>query len=289
MATLVSTSCDPLTSVTECPVEDPGGTWQYDGSGVSLPSQRTYQQCVFTPGSVASGGADHDGMLDDCEYEIASTFRPSLIFSVDEPHRGREEHWSVRPLWNGPYVEIFFALSYYRDGGFRWMCCGHPGDSEFIVMRILQPAAGGTKWTAEYVTLSAHYNALQDKTSTYYAGDMQYAGGNYRIRPDVYVSWGKHANYRTKGACDSGGVGFDDCTAPTRDPSGVWVIGTANLGNSPANIPGAMPLLDCVGCRFLSPPSPHQECYWYPKPFLGWVDSAGDTGPYSPILHDFGF
>ena len=86
---------------------------------------------------VAVGGAgddDTDGLLDSCEYLLASTFAPVLMIQHNDGDPSRETYWSVEPTSSTEYaVRIFYAVGYHQDTGGQY---GHPGDSEFIISDV---------------------------------------------------------------------------------------------------------------------------------------------------------
>ena len=73
------------------------------------------------------------------------------------------------------------------------------------------PAAPG-HWFLGNVTLSAHYGSFfGDNTWTGSPPAIEFHPYENLTRPMVYISWGKHGNYRDVGSCGRGAGGFDDC------------------------------------------------------------------------------
>ncbi|MDE2804739.1 MAG: hypothetical protein OXN18_06285, partial [Gemmatimonadota bacterium] len=115
-----------------------------------------------TTGCQRSGGEgidlDGDDILDECEFDVAYAFRPSLVFHPEEDAKSRETYWAVRqPTKTSSSLRIFYALGYHRDTGIDALggAFGHDGDSEAIVVSVT-PRVG--RWTTDTVLISAHGN-----------------------------------------------------------------------------------------------------------------------------------
>ncbi|HEX8830232.1 MAG TPA: hypothetical protein VF705_03650 [Longimicrobium sp.] len=285
-------SCDPLTAVIECVDEvGSGGPATYAGGGVQLSSGYTYQ-CKVS--AYAPGDAYGDTLLDDCERELAQRFRPYLAVRArdywytiagDDDVR-REEHWAARTGDFPNSVKIFYALSYYKDMGDPTClgCNGHDGDSEWINLHLFY--ANGF-WYVDRARLSAHWHSFAESTETVDAQNLEFPGEPGRIR--VWVAEYKHANYKSKHACNNGGVlDQDDCSGNSFALGNpffeVEVLPDANLGNS------WHPYKDCVPSRKSA--SPYQECYWSPDVrFKGWSHYRyrDDAGPYHESLTAYSY
>jgi hypothetical protein len=293
--------CDPRIEVCE---EPPSGGGGYENGGVQLAPQFTHSYCFGLSVPLdATTDRDKDGLRDECEYQWATAFTPMLARNNQDEAPNREPYFSVtkypNPSASHPStVKLFFAISYYRDPGDpRYHAEAHDGDSEFIILEIHNTNdPRGSIWALDFATLSAHWNAGTnvDHTSTYAAGDLEYPS-EMRGRPRIWVSWNKHANYRSKAVCDN--MWNDDCddlfsgTAyEINYPQPGW-----NLGNyyDVLDLDPSRRLVDCVSSRSIA--SPRQECYWtYTQPrdvFLGWHPDTGQAaaGPYHLSLSAFLF
>lgn len=227
-------------------------------------------------------------MLDQCEFELAYAFRPYLAvnnWGVDDLRR--EEYWSVKAGTGAYDIDIFYALSYYRDLGDPTCggCTAHRGDSEWILLRVY-PQAG--KWWLRQAKLSAHWNSDAESTETVDAGALQYPNGTGYGRPLVWVATHKHANYKSQNACNNGGwLDNDDCSSSswaTNNPAfETEVLPSANLGNS------WNPLINCLTTRENG--GTNVECYWVPHyTFNGWqFGDEPSAGPYHTALTGHGF
>lgn len=279
-------NCDPRTAKMECYPESGGGTLAPAGGGVQLSTGDTYQCMV---GAYGVGDGDGDGVRDDCEQELAQKFRPYLAVMKHDPwytiagddDLRREEHWAGTLGETSGSVRIFYALSYYRDLGDPtcFGCSSHVGDSEWINVHLYYQNGS---WYVRKARLSAHWRSTAESTETVTASYLEFPGAPGRAR--VWVAEYKHANYKSRHACNNGGVfDNDDCSANTfvlDHPSyEVEVLSSANLGNS------WHPYRNCVYSRKLA--SAVQECYWVPgDDFRGWTGnySASAAGVYHEAL-----
>lgn len=236
---------------------------------------------------------DTDGVVDQCEYELADVFAPRLQFDSRDCNTGREPYWAakyeVSPIDGEPVIKIFYAISYYKDCGSPNPSCvipacgDHEGDSEFI---IVEGKSNGSTWVLKRATLSAHFNVdAGGPVDTYDGHDMEYTGSVYLGRPFIWVALDKHANYRSQSVCDAGQWYYDTCDRPGSRPI-IEVLSSANLGRDQDLI------IDEVGSRA---GRPGIERYWGPNSyfFLGWYDRyaarSSDTTAYGRLLRFFGF
>jgi len=288
-AMTTSDECDPQTAVIECPGEVPGGAGP---SGIQTPSGYTLETC-YPSGGVGdpSLDTDSDGVVDQCEFELASVFAPRLQFDVSDCNTGREPYWAakyeVSPIDNEPVIKIFYAISYYVDCGSPnthcviAICGPHTGDSEFI---IVEAARNGPVWQLRRASLSAHFDVDgSDPIDTYSGGNLEYAG-DYLGRPTIWVALGKHSNYRSQSTCDAGVWYLDTCDSPGSSAV-IEVLATANLGRR------FDPLVDQALSRA---GYPGVEYYWSEyDAFRGWAHRLQVVGPaptpYGKVLRFFGF
>ncbi|HEX2093409.1 MAG TPA: hypothetical protein VHG28_13470 [Longimicrobiaceae bacterium] len=265
-----------------------GPACNYSGtSGLLLPSGFTYNTCLSTVGD-----ADADGIRDQCEYELAYAFRPYLAINRADDNLGREPYWSVTyanyQLDGYGQFRIFYALSYYEDGGTPiGNMEAHLGDSEFIIVQV---GEYNGRWDLYGAKLSAHWGSFTDHTQDVGFGYLTYPDGTYRGRPLVWVAEDKHANYKSQSECESGGAWFDTCNQNylwlDSEAHTVEVLPNANLGNLTQGIP----LVDAVPSRRGRPDA---EYYWRPGyRFIGWnfpTNGAATSTPYYDQLWAYRF
>jgi hypothetical protein len=194
-----------------------GGTTPLIGPAagvIHLPSGFGYADCAIPYHS--TGDADADGVRDQCEYELASAFRPYLKVNPFDYDLRREEAWAVSHRTDGSAgVHIFYALSYYFDAGedetgYR----KHYGDSEWVILYPKHYADGS--WAVSTIKMSAHWGTFVDATRVYRWDELSYPLGPAGGRPTVYVAKNKHSNYNNGSNCDTGSgltSGWsDDCS-----------------------------------------------------------------------------
>lgn len=267
------------TMIIGCDTCSDGGGGPGELGYLVLPSGQTYEDCnTYQYGNQ---------ITESCRKELAQAFRPRLIFNSDEPCPLREPSWTVR--WTGvggDEIAIFYALSYYNDCGFRSSgAFGHNGDSEFLIVRVHPQATARNHWYLSNVTLSAHYGAYTDNTWTGDPPAVEFRQGEYLTRPLVYISWGKHGNYRDVGSCGRGAGYLDDCGMNT-GPTDVEV-GGINIGDMGTRAYPTPTYVGAVQSRF---GRTGQEAFWYPAGFNGWAnDYSSSATPYSFLLSDFGY
>jgi hypothetical protein len=168
-------------------------------------------------------------------------------------------------------------------------CGPHFGDSEFIVMEMRPEGSDPHRWMLQYATLSAHYGTQANSTGTYWRGDLQYDNAPLYTMPVVWVSEGKHGNYRSQDVCDAGAYSFDNCDHPLAQ---VWLVADANenLGSS------SVQLINDVYSRDGGPYT-GEEHMWATDVssgwgFLGWFPRCcygpGER-PYGSLLVNYNF
>lgn len=248
-----------------CPGDPTGGA----SPGIFLPY--TYATCA--PGGVPVGDSDWDGVIDDCETMLATTFEPRLRFHDGEPAKGREPYWAVRRSNTPGRISLIHLLNYHEDVGFLMGGYSHLGDSEFIVLELGIVGQTTNKWQVVSATLSAHWGSVFDRTGTYAWYDLDYPSYNYPdfgVTPIIYVAWGKHANYQRTAVCNSTtGLQYRDYCSSGFSYEPLGVVASGNVGSL------HHPLQDCVPSRL---GRPGLECFWTQPSFAGWSQWPHPSG-----------
>jgi hypothetical protein len=264
---------DEFGNYIECPPDPPPpGFASYE-----LPSGYTMAQC--TGSFSASVDSDRDGVLDQCEVEIARAFRPVLSLSPSDGTKSREPYWAVKS--EAGYLKILYGLAYHADGGWgATPFSSHLGDSEFIVLWVHNTYQN--KWNMTSAFLSAHHGTSVEGSTSLGWGEPAWTWPlGERGRPLVWVAEEKHANYISKYVCGSGGwLNQDDC-----DSNIFSLLSTAYEVQT---IPSAnFEMVNCVGSR---QGKPGTECLrnYYDK-FDGWNNTSGGVTPYGEILYEFDY
>jgi hypothetical protein len=242
---------------------------------------------------------DGDQLSDFCEKNLALAFAPYLKYTRSDDI-GREPKWVAMWLKSGTNVRIAYLLSYYNDWGpvtmacntnildliNRELCSGHNGDSEIIALNVsYNPAT--QRWVLDSAFYSAHglYHKYLKTAKGYPAMEYYSVQGG---APYSYVSYQKHANYRSFADCDKaeflGGIIVQDIC----DPQAVVRVdagGQLNLGSR------AHQLLNCTTSgNPIYAGSGRSECYWTDtQKFNGWHKGSPSATPYSPLLSTLGF
>ncbi len=283
---------DRLLSEEQPRVVDENDEFMIRGSsavGYELAQIESFDECDLSLRGSRSAGVDVDGddLLDECEFLVASRFAPVLMFDEHEDAPERETYWAVkRSDLVDQGLSIFYALGYYQDTGQH----AHNGDSEFIVMDV--GYIDDSRWAVRAVVMSAHHGTKfppgADRTiGTFSPQWADTVGG----QPMVWVSRGKHANYKSRDHCNGGFYNWvlsvfrerlDICgDNPRREV--VVVRRDGHLGG------GGMVLVNCTWSQ-IGPRLPGMECLWDKhRLFRGW--HGGDKGvtPYGQLLETAGF
>jgi hypothetical protein len=285
----------------DCGGDDGGGSTGLI-SGVYLPSYSTMASCVPNAGAPIPDqlqDVDHDGVQDQCEYEIAHSFRPQMHFMSNDCQTGREPYWAahyipVSPVdGSGPVIQVFYAIGYHYDCGCPGLnglpdCGPHYGDSEFIVMEMRPEGPDPHLWMLQYATLSAHYGTRFNSTGTYWRYDLDYGDAPTGSMPVVWVSEGKHGNYRSQDVCDAGAESFDNCDNPLPQ---VWLEASADANLGSRNFREHEYTYSRDGGPYTG-----LEHMWSTDNstgdgFLGWWPRSYGSGetPYGELLENYGF
>lgn len=276
--------------------------------GVFLPSHMTWAYCRST---TQWNDVDRDGITDECEDPLARAFAPTLWESATDDAIGKEPFYSVSPY---PYalgkIQIIYALSYYRDAGDPLTrSYAHDGDSEFIIVEVV-PIGDNftTNFAVDYVFLSAHWDTEVESSQRVHYSNLWFNNDVHRASAEVWVAEDKHANYRSRAACENGGwspfgLSADECDdLYYKKPLVDWYPWRGNLGSQyhAANPMPDMQMQNCVSALVYDPPdvSPRvgTECYWnVGARFAGWVgnitwqDYDHLSTPYQKIVSSFYF
>ncbi len=262
--------CPPLDE--NCGPVDPGG-----GGSTSLrlnvANGWNLADCQDT--SMGGGDSDGDGLNDGCEYDVAYAFAPVMMVDPDDDVV-RDEYYVVMP-GEGSKIMIFYAFGYHRDIA---LVTGHNGDSEFLVFELFPATERNKPWSLLRAYLSAHRGRSTDSSAKVYGSEME---TGWQGHPVVWVANGKHANYVSQIACDSGAFISDSCDDNTFE-TWFYVRDYGNLGQS------NNPAYSRCGVPSRSISTSNTECYWNRRRFYGWQGSGGGSGgAYQGFLSDFGF
>lgn len=247
----------------------------------------------------AGDDSDADGVTDGCEHALAAAFAPALVFderecgwdrSVSPDRVGGEYLYAVQRVPGGPGLRIAYLPAYYRDCGWRlpacrvtpWLCHGHPGDSEIVVLDVRYDP-GTERWSTERVFLSAHCHGHSAGRCRWFSGReldrFAWVDGAARGGPVVWVARGKHGNYPSRGACGSGHWTYDGCAGNRAVRRFPVVTPRQNVGSRarPFGRAGG----DCVGPEQVGWGSAlavagTRECPWSAARFRGWQGGAGE-------------
>ena len=253
----------------------------------------------------ARNDADQDDLDDGCEFDLAAAFAPELVIDSRDclwqagtsPARLAGGYlFAAQPLGDG--VRLAYLPAYYRDCGWSGAACvvragrcgAHSGDSELILIDV-EPSIGGD-WRTTGVFLSAHCFGRSDGRCRWYRGDeldsFQWLGGTRFGAPRVWVARGKHANYPTQGACDSGHWFLDSCDGNRINVRFPMLTAKQNIGSRRHPLP---PSDGCVAAAELpirggEVAEQATECPWSEtRAFGGWQsDSSKRATGYSRYL-----
>lgn len=274
----------------------------HDLHAPGVPSPWTAARCAE-----ARTDVDRDGLDDDCELALADAFAPELVVDSRDClwQEARESarlaggyFFAAQPTTGEGSVRIAYLPAYYRDCGWTGLACtlrgpdcsAHAGDSELIVVDIVPDATGGS-WRTVGVFLSAHCFGRSDGRCRWFRGDdlrdFSWVDDIPGGVPRVWVARGKHANYPSRSACDSGHWYSDSC-----DENRVAVrfpirADGQNLGSRLRPRAGD---LGCVEADALplggdGAHAGMRECFWdSTAAFWGWQEERTGTPP-TPYAH----
>jgi hypothetical protein len=256
-------------------------------------------------GDSAGGDRDEDGVKDACEHELAAAFAPVLRVderecgwdaSVAGGRLGGEYLYAVQRWPSGGGLRIAYMPAYYVDCGWRlpvcrmawWLCRGHQGDSELILVDVAFDARA-RRWATERVFLSAHCHGRSDGRCRWFQGAelgrFAWADGRPRGAPVVWVAHGKHGGYPSAAACDGGHWGYDGCGGNRTARRFPVASPRQNAGSRARPFPHGRGA-DCiaadeVGWGSAAAKPGTRECFWDAGArFRGWrgVEGEGATG-----------
>ena len=276
-ATAAQADCGPDPSdPTPGPVDEPCAPRP---GGIGDPLPRTLQTIQNL--AQCRAGSDSDGLSDQCEYEVAWAFSPTMMVDPNDD-LGRDEYYVVMP-GSGNYIMVFYAFGYHRDRG-STKCLGcekHLGDSEFVVMEISPARGDNSEWGLVYAYLSAHDGTATHSSVLAGGWNMETDGDG---RPVVWVAKWKHANYISQSACDAGAYWTDSCDNNTQSTR-FWIYSDGNLGQINSRTFGSCQVPSRN--RWLT----RTECFWDSgSRFYGWHTPRGKgSSSYSGPLSEFNF
>jgi hypothetical protein len=223
--------------------------------------------------------ADHDGLDDACEYEVAYAFMPLFWFDSGESGYGRRPYYSVKSTsFATRTLRIFYLDTFFDDTG---VTTGHDGDPEFQVFEVHYSAG---RWYLDWVYMSAHRLSSCDSSAWYSANQLEYdttdPRNGYRGWPTLYVAEDKHATYNTLSTCDQGCFLQDYCSryaAQYLDPTDRLV--SRNVGST------AVQLINSITLQGKT------ERLLDDAAFKGWDDQwyRPNSQGYGRHLKEFGF
>jgi hypothetical protein len=227
---------------------------------------------------------DLDWLDDQCEYELAKAFAPVLAIHPQDGCSQGEPYWAAKYFddpgygW-GEFVRIGYMPAYYVDCG----SYGHNGDSEAIMIDVHQNTAT-LHWELRHVYLSAHQGTFTN-SSDFIRDPSGLEFPAHRLAyPRVWVARAKHANYRSRDACNSGAYGFDSCDGNTT-VGRLRIYKHRNVGSRfvdwfPDGVASGNPAFSQNGRR---------EYFYTPQNFRGWQTTGDGVSPYASFLYSLFF
>jgi hypothetical protein len=255
---------------------------------------------------------DLDGLDDACELALAQAFAPEMVVdprdcswdaSAPPGRLGGGYLFAVQGVPDGRTIRVAYLPGYYRDCGWEGLpcltraagCSAHDGDSEIVVVQVRYDPTTA-RWLTDAVFLSAHCFGRSDGRCRWYEADelRQFAWSGTQLgAPRVWVAKGKHGNYPSPGACDSGHWYYDSCDRNTAAYRFPVLVSAQNIGSRRRPLPerdGAA-RAGCLTAAHLvwsgaAPNTGTHECFWDPSaPFHGWQRLRGRPAtPYATVL-----
>ncbi|HKW08796.1 MAG TPA: hypothetical protein VJO33_00365 [Gemmatimonadaceae bacterium] len=239
-------------------------------------------------------------MDDNCEFAVARAFAPLLKVNPNEcdwdgglNRIGGEYYFAVqRNDEYGPRLRIAYMPAYYKD-------CGgpepHKGDSEFILEDVsFESNTVGGAWQLRNVFTSAHCGtdflgvATDPNCQWWDPGQFAHVDDPTYGAPVIWVSYGKHANYRSAQACNTSNnvVVVDLCLFGYADRRFPVLYSWQNIGSAKKPQAGLY-LPPRWGSAYATPGT--AESFWDAFSwFNGWnprtVPNVEGSTPYGQIL-----
>lgn len=252
-----------------------------DGGGTPPPGYKLPGLTMNACRTVGVSGidADWDQLDDECEWQIASAFAPSLRFSSGEDLDSRESYWMAHAKYacTSAYtgdtihytcvewrwvIRVAYLLGYHDD-------VEHIGDSEFLIVDIAY-VEGADSWRSSRMFTSAHYGTGGDLSGWSYHNQVLEYPGIFMTYPRSWVSIGKHANYPTKDGCNTNTPFYYDNCYTNGWSERVSVRRQDNIGE----LENQLILVVSSRSGF-----PGDECFWCYGYFDGWYSSSDDITP----------
>lgn len=247
---------------------------------------------------IAASDADHDGLSDQCELNLAQHFAPVLIVrsggcnwddSVTPARPGGEYLYAVQSV-DSATMRIAYLPAYYRDCGWHGLkcrlpvvdCAPHVGDSEFMVIETRREH---DTWSVAAIFLSAHCFGKYGQACKWYRGPDLERFTWEGARAVIWVAEGRQANYPTKRACDAGIHHIDTCDHNSLRIRYPVLSHQQNIGSrkQPGHDRGCI----AAGSIWNSTreATGTSECFWDPKArFAGWQPERTGVTPYYTYL-----
>jgi hypothetical protein len=295
--------CDPTVAIIACPDTTQGVGTNAPTGGIVVPGYPSLEGCY-----TSNGDGDSDGVNDDCEFAVASAFRPQLEQSSSEADFegwrnliGGEYYFAVQKNfeWFGlPGLEIAYLPAYYVDEGTGSLDIQgrHDGDSEYLVVDV---TVFQGHWSLVRVFTSAHCASeiigiisFQANCQWWNAdmwgnqGPSAFVDGIMFGAPKVWVSHRKHAFYYSRAQCEGAQLYAEGCGDPIAEERFPITAGFDVGSSSHHSFDLVYPRRGGATCSWC------QEDMWG-EGFRGW-QFPPYTGPdtprgYGSMLRQFGF
>lgn len=226
---------------------------------------------------------DDDWLYDDCEFKIASGFRPFLFTGgTNGGCLGGEPYWAAKYFNYHPqgvrYVRVLYMIGYYED---CHLYDGHLGDGERIQLNVHYDAAS-QHWFFASINMSRHGSFVYyDWTN----GNLSYGTetlGKWRGFPRVWVERWKHAHYPNLSICDAPHYCTSDGGARLAVFQDRNVGEVRRFGDAAGVMPNPCP-------KSVRPNSSSDlvECFIVDRRFRGWNDIDGGNSYFHDMKNDY--